>query len=224
MTDILPVTNGSARQTSAQTITQQNANSLSGVTSDFETFLRMLTAQAQYQDPLEPIDSTEYAAQLAQFSMVEQQVQTNEFLQSLLSDMAQSGLSTLGGWIGMQVRSPAQTSFSGQPVVLSPELAAGALDGVLVVKAQSGQVMQRVDFRASDGSVTWDGLTQDGATAPFGNYSFDVESWREGSRIATEPAQKYDLVREAQIQNDEIYLVLQDGRKIASNTVTALRN
>ena len=56
----------------------------SALTSDFDTFLKMLTAQAKYQDPLEPLDSTEYAAQLAQFSMVEQQVQTNEQLLSLI--------------------------------------------------------------------------------------------------------------------------------------------
>lgn len=50
------------------------------LSSDFEVFLQMLTAQAEYQDPLEPIDSSEYAAQLAQFSMVEQQVMTNDLM------------------------------------------------------------------------------------------------------------------------------------------------
>ncbi len=37
------------------------------LSSDFETFIKMLTTQAKYQDPLEPLDSSEYAAQLAQF-------------------------------------------------------------------------------------------------------------------------------------------------------------
>lgn len=58
-------------------------SSASGLASDFETFLKMLTAQARYQDPLEPIDLTEYASQLAQFSMVEQQVKTNDMLSAL---------------------------------------------------------------------------------------------------------------------------------------------
>ncbi|WP_435988127.1 flagellar hook capping FlgD N-terminal domain-containing protein [Sulfitobacter sp. SH22] len=39
------------------------------ISSDFETFLKMLTTQARYQDPLEPIDSSQYSAQLAQFGL-----------------------------------------------------------------------------------------------------------------------------------------------------------
>ena len=56
------------------TTTGTSPSSTSALTSDFETFLKMLTTQARYQDPLEPLDSQEYASQLAQFSMVEQQV------------------------------------------------------------------------------------------------------------------------------------------------------
>lgn len=58
-----------------------NATALS---SDFETFLKMLTVQMQNQDPLNPIDSTEYAMQLATFSSVEQQVLTNDLLRQMM--------------------------------------------------------------------------------------------------------------------------------------------
>ena len=47
------------------------------LSSDFETFLKMLTVQLENQDPLNPVDSADYAVQLATFSGVEQQVQTN---------------------------------------------------------------------------------------------------------------------------------------------------
>jgi flagellar basal-body rod modification protein FlgD len=50
------------------------------ISSDFETFLKMLTVQMQNQDPLNPVDSSDYATQLATFSGVEQQVQTNDLL------------------------------------------------------------------------------------------------------------------------------------------------
>ena len=46
----------------------------SALSSDFETFLRMLTTQLQNQDPLNPVDSADFAVQLATFSSVEQQV------------------------------------------------------------------------------------------------------------------------------------------------------
>ena len=225
MTDPLTVQSTQAAAAVRGNSGADTGSALSAVTSDFETFLKMLSAQAKYQDPLEPIDSTEYAAQLAQFSMVEQQVQTNDILAALVSDMGRSGLTSLGGWIGMQVRSPAQVNFAGEPVTLTPDLAPGALDGVLVVSSGTGQTVRRVEFSSTDASVTWDGLMQDGTNAPFGSYSFQVESWREGSRIDTAPAQQYDRVREAQITADgATSLVLEDGRMISAEAVTALRS
>jgi flagellar hook assembly protein FlgD len=55
----------------------------STVSADFETFLKMLTAQIQNQDPMNPIDSSDYATQLATFSSVEQQVLANSYLENI---------------------------------------------------------------------------------------------------------------------------------------------
>lgn len=68
--------------------------------SDFDTFLALLTAQLRNQDPTQPADSTELVAQLAAFSSVEQQIQTNNKLDGLLSAFAATGHSSLvGKWI-----------------------------------------------------------------------------------------------------------------------------
>ena len=58
-------------------------SSAKAISSDFETFLKMLTVQMQNQDPLNPVDSSDYAVQLATFSGVEQQAQTNDLLKGL---------------------------------------------------------------------------------------------------------------------------------------------
>ena len=60
----------------------QSAASLS---SNFDTFLTILTAQIQNQDPLEPMDSTQFTDQLVQFSGVEQQIRVNTQLETLIS-------------------------------------------------------------------------------------------------------------------------------------------
>ena len=77
------------------------------LSSDFETFLKMLTAQARFQDPLEPIDSSEYAAQLAQFSMVEQQVLSNDLLAQLGAQLGNGAIGQMASWIGMEARTSA---------------------------------------------------------------------------------------------------------------------
>ena len=69
------------------------ANAASGaLASDFETFLKLLTSQLRNQDPLKPLDSTDFVAQLASFSAVEQQVNTNTKLDQLLGALTRSGI------------------------------------------------------------------------------------------------------------------------------------
>jgi flagellar basal-body rod modification protein FlgD len=60
------------------------------LSQDYDMFLRLMTAQLKNQDPLQPLDGTEFVAQLAQFSGVEQQIKTNERLDSLLGALTRS--------------------------------------------------------------------------------------------------------------------------------------
>lgn len=55
------------------------------VTADYDTFLQLLVTQLQNQDPLNPTDNAEFIAQLASFSAVEQQTQTNAKLDLMLT-------------------------------------------------------------------------------------------------------------------------------------------
>lgn len=57
---------------------------------DYDTFLKLLVAEMQNQDPLNPSESTEYVAQLATFSQVEQTIQTNTKLDDMISSMVLS--------------------------------------------------------------------------------------------------------------------------------------
>jgi flagellar basal-body rod modification protein FlgD len=72
-------------------------------TLDYNSFLKLLIAQLQYQDPTEPMDPTEHVSQLASFSAVEQQVRANAKLDSLLTAFS---LSQAEGVIGRTLTSP----------------------------------------------------------------------------------------------------------------------
>ena len=76
LTSIINSVNTSATKTGAASQT---------LSADMNTFLTMLTTQLQYQDPLDPMDATEYTNQLVQYSNVEQAIQTNTKLDQLLS-------------------------------------------------------------------------------------------------------------------------------------------
>ena len=92
---------------------------------DYQSFLKLLMAQMKNQDPTKPIDSTEYVAQLAQFSQVEQSVQMNTKLEYILQS---SALSQADSLIGRQLTS-ADGSITG--VVKEVRLASDGLIAVL---------------------------------------------------------------------------------------------
>ncbi len=95
-------------------------------TLDYDSFLQLLIAEMRNQDPTEPIDSTEYVAQLATFSQVEQTIQTNARLEELLKA---SSISQAGSLIGRTVTS-ADGTVSGvvQQVEITDDRAVAVLN------------------------------------------------------------------------------------------------
>ena len=195
----------------------------SALATDFETFLTMLTAQMQNQDPLNPIKSSDYAVQLATFSGVEQQVRTNDLLEGLATRMAVMGMSQLAGWVGMEAKSAGATPFTGEPITIEPRPAAAADSMALVVRDAEGKVVDRMAMAASDAPFSWTGETSGGAALPEGAYSFEIESIAGGETISTDPVEVYSRVLEARNVDGELMLTLEGGGEIKASEVTAVR-
>lgn len=193
------------------------------LSSDFETFLRMLTAQARYQDPLEPLDSSEYAAQLAQFSMVEQQVLSNDLLTALSAKLGSGQLADLAGWIGMEARSAAPVSFQGSPVSLNLPAAAGADTAALLVLRPDGSIAQRLDVPLGGGPMLWAGVADGGNPLPPGIYRFELEKRVAGEVVGVSKVESFARITEVRQEGQEALLVLQGGSTVTSGEVTALR-
>src|SRR6056297_409059 len=112
------------------------------LSSDFETFLKMLTAQMRNQDPLNPVESADFAVQLATFSTVEQQVRTNDLLETLGDRMGAMGMSQLSGWVGMAARAIAPVQFDGAPVTLTVPPVPLADAAQIVARDSTGTIVQ----------------------------------------------------------------------------------
>ncbi|MEO9576091.1 MAG: flagellar hook capping FlgD N-terminal domain-containing protein [Tateyamaria sp.] len=215
--DILP-----AATTAASAAPASSTNS-AVLSSDFEVFLQMLTAQAEYQDPLEPIDNSEYAAQLAQFSMVEQQVTTNDLIQQMLSALGANDMVSAANWIGMEalVQGPAQ--FDGSPVTIAPNPPITADEVTLIVTNAQGTEVQRQAMPLGAAPFEWNGRTVDGLMLDPGKYSFEIESKSNGEIFVVDPAMVYSRVTEARVDSGETLLALDSGYLIAATNVLGLR-
>lgn len=193
------------------------------ISADFETFLRMLTVQMQNQDPLNPVDSSDYAVQLATFSGVEQQVQTNDLLRGMAAQAGTSGLAQMAGWVGMEARAETAGFFDGNPLTLAPEPAQFATSAELVVKDAQGQEVQRIEISKQAETITWAGVSDQGTPFPAGIYSFETVSYDGASALQQTTTAVYSRVTEVRMENGEAMLTLAGGQTIVAGAVTALR-
>ncbi len=194
------------------------------ITSDFETFLRMLTTQMQNQDPLEPMKSDELSVQLATFSGVEQQVLTNDLLTGLNAKLGAGGMAEFAGWVGKDARAAAPAYFDGAaPVQIVAQRATGADRAEVVLRDSGGAEVARLPVVTSGEILVWDGRKGGGAALPAGLYSMTTESFAGDELIDKSPAETYARVTEARVENGAVLVVMNGGVKVPAGKVTALR-
>jgi flagellar basal-body rod modification protein FlgD len=148
---------------------------------DKDAFLRLLTTQLQNQDPLNPTDSTEFTAQLAQFSSLEQLSNVNETLNTLKLYEASINNAQAVGFIGKDIIANGKSieMKGGQPVSCDYELPAAAKSVVVTIYDATGNFVrdyQKTALAAGKQSLTWDGRDRNGNTVADGAYTFEVQA------------------------------------------------
>jgi len=148
---------------------------------DKDAFLKLLTTQLQNQDPLNPTDSTEFTAQLAQFSSLEQLTNVNATLNTLNLYQASINNAQAVGFIGKDIIANGNSieKKSGQPVSCDYELPAAAKSVVVTIYDATGNFVrdyQKTALAAGQQSLTWDGRDRNGNTVADGAYTFEVQA------------------------------------------------
>ncbi|MDO9589151.1 MAG: flagellar hook assembly protein FlgD [Brevundimonas sp.] len=147
--------------------------------SNFETFLTLLTAQLRNQDPLSPVDSNQFTAQLTQMAGVEQQLLTNDLLKGLLAAQGGGGLANAAVYIGKEATAAwSATKLADGSATWSYELASNAASATLQVVDGSGKVVWTGEAPNRTTGVhdfTWNGVATSGPNGQNGQvYSLRV--------------------------------------------------
>lgn len=192
----------------------------SALSSDFETFLLMLTTQMENQDPLNPIESSDFAVQLATFSGVEQQVRTNDLLSSMV---ASAGIADLSSWVGLDARVEGAVTFRGQPVLIDVGVETPGASRNLVVRGEDGSVLRTDGIPAGVREIEWAGLDLQGNPLQPGNYDLTVEQVQAGEVIKTTPVASYSGVIEARRTGTGTELLLENGSVVSADQIDAVR-
>lgn len=139
-----------------------------------DDFLRLLVTQLQNQDPLNPSDPTEFTAQLAQFSSLEQLFAVNENLGRVATNSLEMERLSALSMIGKEVVSGGGTfTFNGQAAILGYQLDVPASEVSLHVLDGSGRNIATLPTQATHAGehfITWDGTGLNGDIVPPGDY------------------------------------------------------
>jgi len=202
------------------------ATAAASKTMDKEAFLTLLIAQLQHQDPLNPADSTEFTAQLAQFSSLEQLSNVNENLESLKLYQASMNNSQAVAIIGKEIAFAGNSMEvkSGQASACEFELSAAAKQATVSIYDATGNFVVDIELTslpAGQQSVTWDGKDRNGNTVADGSYTFDVQA--EGTNGETPTATTYSRGTVTGITfEDGITYLMVGGAKVAIGDVTRI--
>jgi flagellar basal-body rod modification protein FlgD len=199
----------------------KSKGAMSQLSDDYDKFIKLLVAQVQNQDPLKPMDSTEFVSQTAQLAQVEQSVRSNEQMEALRSQLAVSGALSETALVGKEVTVASNDLYLGMDdATFAYQLGADATDvKALITNADGVPVRQITGLSGKGGElhdVVWDGRDDAGNEVEMGEYRVSLSSGTEGGSYTTFRTSQVDAV---EFSGGNISLRLSDGRSVSSGDI-----
>jgi flagellar basal-body rod modification protein FlgD len=192
-----------------------------------DDFMKLLIAQLQNQDPLNPMDNQEFAVQLAQFNSLQQLIGLNEKLENLASQQGIASQFNSTALIGKQVTGKGnEVNFSaGGSAGLFYDLGANAAKVTVKVYNSEGALVRQIDAgsqKVGPQSVTWDGKNSMGQSVPAGVYGFEVDAVDSAGKALPVTKQVRGVVTGVNLEGSEPILEIGQMR-IPLSSITAVR-
>ncbi|MBQ8436938.1 MAG: flagellar hook assembly protein FlgD [Alphaproteobacteria bacterium] len=212
----------------AQSNTGSDNSSRQTLSADMNTFLTLLTTQLKYQDPLDPMDTAEFTNQLVQYSSVEQAIQTNEKLDSLLS----MNVANLGAQAVSYIGKTVQVLGDVMPLEGGKAKAAYTLDKdvssvTITVKDMNGQIVYSEQGKITAGTheFEWDGKDVNGNQLEDGAYQVGIStSVRDGETSANVTTTVFGKVTGVASDDSTVYVGLGDAVTAQLGDIVTIRN
>ena len=181
------------------------------LSGNFSTFLTLLTTQLKNQDPMSPMDSSQFTQQLVQFSQVEQQINTNDNLQSLISLAQGRSASDAVSYLGKTVTiTNGNAPLASGKADWSYALGTDSTATTLTVTDANGNVVYSTPGETASGQhdFTWNGTDTNGNQLPDGVYKLSVAAQAaDGSAVQTSVASK-GVIDEVNLSGSEPLLMI----------------
>ena len=211
-----------------QSNTGSDNSSRQTLSADMNTFLTLLTTQLKYQDPMDPMDTAEFTNQLVQYSNVEQSIQTNEKLDTLLS----LNIANLGAQAVSYIGKTVQVLGDVMPLENGKAKATYTLDKdvtavTITVKDMNGKVVYSEQGKITSGTheFTWDGKDSNGNQLEDGAYQISVSTKvPSGETNASVMTTVFGKVTGVASDENNVYVGLGDAVTASLGDIVTIRN
>ena len=187
-TPTISTTTTPSTNATASTATAAGLDGSQQLAGNFNTFLTLLTTQLQNQNPLDPLDTNQFTQQLVEFSSVEQQVNINANLQTLISLQQTSEATSAMQYLGSNVTlaGTAASLSANSPATWSLNSPSAATANVTITSS-TGQTAYTgtVSLNAGSQAYTWNGQGTNGVTWPAGQYTLAVNATGANGKAVT---------------------------------------
>jgi len=198
-----------------------SASTAAGGTLGKDSFMQLLVTQLHYQDPLNPMDNTEFTAQLAQFSQLEAMENMNSTMEAMA--VLQSSLNNIQAlsFIGKTINANGNTvEYDGNAVQLGYSLEDDAATVKVSIWNEDGEKVRTLEYGSTtEGtrSVTWDGKDDDGNTCDSGTYRYYVSAYDGSGKSVSASTYSSGTVTGVRYDNGLTYLIIGDKEVAVSD-------
>lgn len=190
-----------------------------------DDFLNLLLKQLSYQDPLNPMDSTEFTVQLAQFSSLEELSNMNSTLSNVLVFQNSMQNAALTNLIGKTVTTSGNTTYLKDTADIGYELMEDASSVTISVRDASGKLVWSKDIgqqAAGKQIYLWDGRDASGNKMPEGTYTFEIEAQDSLGDPVQAVTSAIGTVKSIFFEDSVTYLVLESGRHVNLSEIKSI--
>jgi len=204
MSDIPPFNNTSF----GSLATAPQSNETQGIGADFNNFLQLLTTQIRNQDPLQPLDSTQFVEQLATFSALEQQVQTNTSLDGISGLIGNLNALAAQEWLGEQITIESSwVPYLGEEIEFEIAPPPQANAAVLSVRDSNGSIAWSESLDMASLRQKWDGRLNSGGTAENDTlYQVSIDYYQGSEFVGSAAPQLVTTVTDVATENGKLKL------------------
>lgn len=215
-----------SNSSSSSSSSSSNNSASQQIAGNFDTFLQLLTTQLQNQDPLSPMDSTQFTQELVEFASVEQQIDTNTNLQTMISlqqtSEATAALQLVGSTVTVGGSSATLSNATNSPATWSLT-SPSAATGTVTISSSSGQTVYSgtVSLNAGTQSYTWSGQGTNGTTWPDGTYKLSITATGANGQPVTVSTQIQGTVTGANLSSTPPTLTV-NGQSVQISQITSI--